>query len=597
MALTIEQQRAMAVASARLRMDESDPNAKYKALQTRPNVDPTEGQSFIENVRGGLGKMMVDTGRGVKQLLRIGDQQQLQQTIDEEKALSKPLMETGGGLVGNIGGHIGAALLPGAALSRVGNIAKLPGLVAAGNAMMAPPMTLGGAAIGAGMGGAQGLIQPVASDESRAANVMIPAVAGAALPLLGMGWGAAKGAIEPLYQGGQERIVGRALRSAVGERRADVVANRLSQGASSVPGVQPTAAEVGRSGGISAMQRAASAVDPEEYAARAVANNEARKAALEQMAGTGGERKMYEGVRDMMTEIPYEQAMKTGVDKQMAKAIQPQIDSLLARPSVKSAIAGAKEIMDEESIALAKSGSPKGLQLVKQALDDAIERGSNPTTKMGTHSLKALKQTRGDLISVMEDIVPKLRGADAAYRDWSRPINQMDVAQTLLNKSVNPVTQTLEPRAFIKNVSDETVRDVTGYSGSNLANTMTSGQLGLLRGITDDLRGVRVMENLGRGAGSDSVQKLAMTNLMQQSGLPLGLLNMYGMGSAGRLLFSQSDEAMKRQLANALLDPKQTAALMAAARRNPQLAAAIEEARKIAAPAILGGALSLNAQQ
>lgn len=590
--LTLEQKRALALASARVRAGGKD----YKAMSKPAEVDPTEDMNILQTGAAGLGKMIVDTGRGAKQLLGIGDQKKLQETIDAEKELSKPLMSTWGGNIGNVGGQIGLALLPGGAIARAGNMAKIPGMVAAGQAMMAPPINLAGGLIGAGMGAAQGAIQPVASDESRLANIMLPAAAGAALPVLGMGLGAMRGAVEPLYEGGRDKIIGRALRSAAGQN-ADDVARRMAQGASTVPGVKPTAAEVAQSGGISAMQRAASAVDPESYAFRATKNNEARIAAIEKMAGTGGERAQYEGIRGMMTEIPYEEAVKTGVDKNMASALSPQIKNLMERPSIKYAIDSAKGIMDERSVELAKSGSVEGLQLVKQALDDAIERGGNATTKIGKNQLRALQQTRSDLISVMEDIVPKLREADVAYRQWSQPINQMDVAEQILNKAKDPVSGNLQPRAFVRAISDDTVRGVTGYSGSTLKNTMTPGQMGVLTGIVKDLRGVNNLSNLGRGAGSDTVQKLSMTNLMQQSGLPMGVLNLYGMGALGRVAFSNADEAMKSRLAQAMLDPQEAARLMQAARTNPALANAINEIRKIAAPGILGGALSLNAQQ
>jgi len=175
---------------ARVRWEcEIEGGKDYKALQTRPEVDPTEGMSGMQKYMAGLGKSVVDIGRGVGQITGLVGQE----AIDEAKALDAPLMKTGAGIGGNITGNILAAVAPGGLLSRAGNIAKIPGMAAAGQAMLAPPMTLGGAAIGAGMGAAQGAIQPVASDDSRAANIMLPAMGGAAIPLLGMGFGAMKG--------------------------------------------------------------------------------------------------------------------------------------------------------------------------------------------------------------------------------------------------------------------------------------------------------------------------------------------------------------------------------------------------------------------
>lgn len=577
-------------------MARGDPNAKYKAMQTNPEVDPTEDMNILQTGAAGLGKMMVDTGRGVKQLTGIGEQKKLQQTIDSEKDASAPLMDTWGGNIGNIAGQVGLAVLPGGALARAGNLAKAPGLVAAGNAMMAPPMTLGGLGLGAGMGAGQGAIQPVATGDERGRNMMIGAVGGAAVPAIGMAGGAIKGAVEPLYAGGRDAIIGRALRSAAGTGADDAVRNM--QGARQlIPGSQPTAAEVANSGGIAAMQRTASAVDPESYATRGVANNAARVQALQEMAGTGGDRAMMGGVREMMTEIPYAEARQAQIPKAVADSIRPQIDNLMERPAMRKAVARAKEIFGEESIVLGKEGSVKGLQYMKQALDDIVEKASSPASSIGKNELRALQQTRSDLIKVMEEAAPKLRGADTAYRQWSKPINQMDVAQEIADKSINPLTGILQPQAFARNFSDDAAVRATGFKGATLANTMEPQQLGMLGNMREDLARSVAAQNLGRGAGSDTVQKLSMTNLMQQSGLPVGLLNAPGLGRAGNWAYSQTDDLMKQRLAQALLDPQQTAQLMEAARRNPALARAIEEVRRIAAPGILGGALSLNAQQ
>lgn len=149
-ALTIEQQRAVAVASARMRLD--DPNAKYKAMSKPEAVDPTEGMSGGEKFLAGAGKAFMDVGRGAGQMIGIKSQAE----IDEAKQLDAPLMRTGAGVGGNVVGNIAAfaptALIPGA-------------------------NTLTGAGlIGAGMGASQ----PVASGESRAANMAIGGASGVA---------------------------------------------------------------------------------------------------------------------------------------------------------------------------------------------------------------------------------------------------------------------------------------------------------------------------------------------------------------------------------------------------------------------------------
>ena len=138
--------------------------AKAKPLA---QIDPTEGMSATQKALAGAGKAFVDIGRGAGQMLGIVPQS----AIDEAKALDAPLMRTGAGLAGNIGGNL-AAFAP---------TALIPGV-----------NTLTGAGlVGAGMGA----MQPVATGESRGANTAI----GGALGVMGQGAANAIGrAIRPV---------------------------------------------------------------------------------------------------------------------------------------------------------------------------------------------------------------------------------------------------------------------------------------------------------------------------------------------------------------------------------------------------------------
>ena len=571
----------------------ADPNAKYKALEKTPKSDVTEEMNILETGAAGLGKAFVDTGRGVKQLLGIGDQEELQRTIDDEKQLSKPLMDTAGGVVGNIGGHVGMAVAPGGALIRAGNLLKAPGAAALGKSLLAPQMTLGGAAIGGGMGALQGGIQSVASDETRTGNMMLPAIGGAALPLLGVGGGLLKGAVEPLYSGGRDRIIGRALNTAAGANAPQAIQNM--RGAQVlVPGSQPTAAEVAGSGGIAAMQRAASAVDPEAYATRAAQQNEARVSALQGVSGTPAQRTAAEASRESTAGPLYRQAIQDGADPVMSKVLQPQIKNLLQRmPS--GVMEKAQELARLNGEVMGKSGSVQGLHYVKLAVDDLLS--SAKQTGIGAQTQRGLVQFKKDLLSVVDDLSPTYGKARGTYEAMSKPVNQMAVGQELAERSINPLTGIMQPASYGRALGDDLAQSATGFNKATLANTMEPQQLGVLGNIKSDLARSVAARDLGRGAGSDTVQKLSMTNLMQQSGLPVGILNAPGVGRLGNWAYAQTDELMKSRLAEALLDPRQTAQIMQAAQRNPQLARAIEEIRRVMAPGILGGALSSNAQQ
>ena len=123
--------------------------------------DPTSGMSTTQKVLAGTGKGMVDLGRGAYQLGAsighaaglVSDEKmaQIQQSVDESKALDAPLMSTTAGKIGDVIGQTAPAiLLPEAGI-------------------------LGSAAEGAGLGA----IQPVGTGQSRLQNAGMGALGGA----------------------------------------------------------------------------------------------------------------------------------------------------------------------------------------------------------------------------------------------------------------------------------------------------------------------------------------------------------------------------------------------------------------------------------
>lgn len=139
-----------------------------------------QATTFGENLSAGVGKAFVDTYRGLKQLSYAMPQTQLfteltgigkrdradnNAAINQAKVSDAPLMTTGGGMTGYIGGQLSQFALPGGAASKVG-----------GAALNALPRLARGAAVGAGIANTQ----PVAEGETRIGNTAFGATAGAA---------------------------------------------------------------------------------------------------------------------------------------------------------------------------------------------------------------------------------------------------------------------------------------------------------------------------------------------------------------------------------------------------------------------------------
>lgn len=129
-----------------------------------PSTDPTQGNSFLRNAGAGAGKSVVDTYEGLKQLVGAG---MTPEQAMERRQLDAPLMDTGGGITGNIAGQVAQMAVP------VGGGAR-----AASYLGRAAPYVAAAA-----RGGAFAAAQPVATGESRGEN----AAAGAAWGTLGQG--------------------------------------------------------------------------------------------------------------------------------------------------------------------------------------------------------------------------------------------------------------------------------------------------------------------------------------------------------------------------------------------------------------------------
>ena len=521
-------------------MQAKHPSAQ--ALMTKMATSQTLGEmGGMEKFNAGIGSAFSNIKNAGLQM--VGADNDYKQNKEQQRAL----LNTGAGLGGNVAGNIAAfaplALVPGAA-----SIA-------------------GSGAIGATAGG----LQPTDTTGERLANMGVGGLLGAGVQAISRYpaeiWDAAKGigrglkaTVEPFYEGGRQQILGRALRDASGGN-PDVTA-RLSSAKELIPGSTPTAAEVAGSPGIAAMQRTASATNPEAYSTRALQQNEARVAALQDLAGTSGARASAESARDTVAKSLYGNARAVGVDEGMAKALKPQIDNLMERMP-NGVLEKAKELARLNGETLDKAGSVNGLHWVKLAVDDALSGAKQ--TGMGKQTSRALMQFKNDLLSVVDELSPAYASARTSYAQASRPIAQMDIAQELADRGINKLTGQLQPQAYARALSDDMAAKATGFNKATLANTLEPRQLATMNALKEDLARSVSARDLGRGPGSDTVQKLAMSNLMQRSGLPSSVLHFPVLGRAGSWAYDVAERRMQQQLAEALLNPQEAGKILSRA--------------------------------
>lgn len=557
--------------------------AQRSARKAPPEApwDPTSEMSGVEKGLAGMGKAFVDLGRGAGTLVSdafpgIGEKFGLpsRASHDEAKRLDAALMRTGAGTAGNIAGNV-AALAPLVLIPGVGTVA-------------------GGTVAGA----LTGALEPVGTEDSRTRNMGINAAFGGAVPLAGKVLQVGKAAlVDPFTQAGRERIVGRTLNTAAAD--ADAARQALRTTTGSTAGFEPTVAQASGDSGLSALERAARAIDPAGFGA--VDNNQraALAQALRSVAGTPETRSAAVAARESATKPLYDVSgksvvvgdaelqslMNADVMKKAADAAE-RIASNRREPFQLSKAVPAHEVptgvLDASGNAITHTVpatpatfSGRTLHNLKMGVDQAIGSPANGGLQ-ATERASAL-DAKSAYMKWLEANVPGYADANQQFASLSRPINQMDIGQELYNRFVPALADTggapfktrADALAQALRHGDELARNATGMKGATLKGVMEPDQLRVLEGVVRDSQLKAAAENAGRGVGSDTVQKMAMSNLISEAGLPswissLAPLRPVGgmLKTAGDILYTKNDETMRHLLADILKDPKAAAKAM-----------------------------------
>jgi hypothetical protein len=550
---------------------------KIRAEQSMPaqlaplTADPTEGMSDFDELAAGFGKAIVDTGRGLGQMVGAVSRAD----VDEANKRDAALMDTTAGTVGNVAGNL-ALVLP---------TVTIPGAA-----------TLRGAAL---IGGAQGAVQPVGADNSRLQNMAVGTAAGAGGVAAGRAvLGAVQGGralLEPFSQSGRDKIAGRVI-----QRFADnPAAVTAARSGTTVTGANPTLAEATSDAGMARLQDAVRSTDPSiagRIDARLADNNAAQVAALEGLAGNDVTRTAAAAARTKATKDLYQTATNANY------TVDATLADLLRRPAVKQAMARAEVLAKNQGrpfsfttdgvdylSGLGNNGrgattqiTGQGLQDLKMAMDEMLtDPNSGFTGKAGN----TIKDLRGQILSWMESANPDFKAARTGFAAASKPINQMDVAQKILTSGASNTSDLagnvrLMPNKLTGMLKDEAglIKSATGRSGlgNTLADVMTPDQENLIRTLIAEVDKTGAVARAGNGPGSATAQRMASQNVLQRmigpTGLPTSLaesaLANTIVGKPLNLVYGGvAEPKIQQALAEAVLDPIKAKAFVQAAQQ------------------------------
>lgn len=529
---------------------------KATAKAPEPTYDPTEGMSTFDKVAAGFGKAIVDTGRGLGQFIPESMGGVSRADVEESRKRDAALMDTGAGAAGNFGGNL-AMMLPTVAI---------PGAA-----------TLRGAAT---IGALQGLIQPSTSTGETFGNAAFGGAAGAGGVAVGRALsGVAQGAkalVEPFTQGGREKIAGRVI-----QRFADDPARvAAARGGRTITGANPTIAEETADAGMARLQDSLRSVDPQiagRIDARLADNNAARVEALRGLTGADGARDFAVQMRSGTTKPMYDAATSLGIDFDTLSAAQKgEMTKIMQMPAVQNALGGARENAANFGMKQGTDGSIAGLHQAKMAMDDTLRDLKNQGLGDSNKS-QAIRAAKDRLVTFMDSMTGGAYGeARSTFADMSKPINQMDVVQAILNKGTSATsdlsgTPRLMPNSLtsiVKTPEAEAaiIKQATGgkASANKLADILTPEQDQLVRAVIGEVDRTGAVARAGNGPGSATAQRMAAQNILHQLIGPTGLPTSWAesalantvVGKPLNLLYGGvAEPRIQQALAEAVLDP------------------------------------------
>lgn len=547
----------------------------YDTERERLNKELVGSMSTGEKLLAGAGKSFVDLGRSAKRvanMVGIGDYDEAAAKADE--ALDKPLMNTSAGAWGKGLTDAGLMFVPGLKGQQAITGAYI-------NASRVLPKAAASATRGAapyiGAAGSGAAIGAITTPDDMSGGATTGALAGTAGEaggrVLSAAYGGAKAAVEPLWQSGRERILKRTIdRFATDPNKVRAAAQNPVE---YVAGVKPTLAEATMDPGIAQLQRGAAASSSD--VASALAESRGRqfagyKSVLDDLAGNDGRMEFFTANRKAAADDLYSQARAAGLNS--SKELEAQAGQLMKKPVVQDAIAEARRKALNEGIDIADpTGSVKGMEYIVRAIDDKISAA-------GVDDKRVLMNVKDEILGYLEQASPKFMEAHDTFKQMSRPINQMNVAQQLRNTALPALTDFSEGSLARVNANsyanalrnaDATARKATGLKGATMESVMDPAQMAQINGIGQDMARYAGAQELARVPGSPTAQYLGAQNVVRQFLGPLGIPQSAADSMVGRLVsgvmgfpFKMTQSQTEQLLARALTDPATAAKILAA---------------------------------
>lgn len=476
---TIDQQRAIALANARLRLGETPPSGeRLQHASDSPLANlPDLPRSLLEFATGGTGLL-----RGIANLpSMVGLGQPAGDVMFPKAGDPESGFKTAGAIADPLAWAIGGGVPAAAAKMLERMVAQGPAAARAAEAFARNWMgrAAGRATVGAATGGTIGALSDEGSADTgavvgAAANVILPPAVSAVM-------GGARRAKEALYPSPGAIAV-----KAAGDKTDDVIV-ALENARSPIPGMNLTAGQASvpaNSAEFAALQRAAASRDPSRYAGPAGVEGEqqaARRAAIQSVGGTPADLAQAQATRSAASNANYTAAYQQAIKS------DPELMALSKNPYFKDELPEAIRLAQANGIN-PKENLTQFLQFVKEGIDARLQSVTKPDGPALSNATKAaLTDAKNRLVSWLGRKNPEYEFARAEHRRLSQPINQMKVGQELESALVAPTTEAERVASFGAAVR-KTETKISPSSGVPKMEDLTPRQRRAVEAIEENLK-------------------------------------------------------------------------------------------------------------
>jgi hypothetical protein len=481
--------------------------------------------------------------------------------LTEKRETDKRLAEgtTGGGLMQAVGETLPTAVVPGGAAARGANI--LTRALGSSRALKGFGATAADAAL---MGGAAGALQPVLSDESRAANVAQGAVGGAgtvgALKGLGMAGKYAGDWVRGLTRAGAQTRAGEKFEEAIGPMNLPAALAKATRPPGDLPDIPLSTAAVTGSPELAMAERAARATSPPDWARLDADTNRAAWNRIEKSTENAGDLDALRAARsakwDKATEAAYEK-----IDPELfAKQIATLRWTLGANRLTPTGQGRMRPVLDDLARRIDEVGpenfSPAHLQDFRAEVAGAVKgMPSAPFTALDRGDPGRM-QMRGQVDDLLNHATEGAwQNVLDTYKAASIPVSAARASEAIRGRFISPEGV---PRAGEQGGVPKVTRHALGQAMRTLGESRFGDQLApaTRKGLTETLEAlqkkdiVQEMKSAGTGGGgSNTLMDIVATQrgLTPESRLLSALWN---------TAKNRKDRLLAEEVSAALRDPQ-----------------------------------------